>query len=64
MLALEKKAKRKILLPGYRAAVKGCSCEESHYTAGHCGELSLCEGYIVAVAGLKVAMGEDGKALL
>lgn len=64
MLAHEKKAKGKVMLPGSRPAVKGCICEEAHYTAGHCVKESCCEGRIVAVAVLKATMGEDGKALL
>lgn len=52
------------MLPGCRPAVKGHSCDEAHYTSGHCSEESRCEGHIVAVAAFKVVMGEDGKALL
>lgn len=49
--SLKKKAKRKGILSGCRPAVKGCSCEESHYTAGHCSEEPCCEGCAVVGGG-------------
>lgn len=60
----KEQAKRKVILLGCRPAVKGCSCVEAHYSAGHCSTESRCEGDGVAVVEFQVVVGEDGKARL